>query len=192
MRPQLILIFGSCLIISCKKEVPQGISPKAYFPAFPGSSWTYVDDFGAMITYSTGPEYVVDEFEREGEHYMGKVPVYDGKYVWGYAFRGGFTSVPSLFMNDEDPAGSTIRWSHYVQIGTSYRTFILAKDTSIIVAGVAYSPTIVIEDRISSPIIIPQERNYYTKDIGLVKIEKFDTWGVVDTTLSLVSYFINR
>lgn len=189
MRLKFLFIFCLYCFVSCKKtDNPPGIFPQPYFPAFAGSSWTYVNDDGALITYSTEPEYAVDEFEFEGERFSGKVPVYEGKYVWGYAFRSEAAGT-SIFMDDEKPAGRALRESCHQ--GTCVRTYILAKDTTVQVAGVDHYPTIVIETQYSYPMDIPLSRYYYTRDIGLVKIEEF-SGGEIDNTLSLVSYFINR
>ena len=147
----------------------QGISPKAYFPAFPGSSWTYATDSGEYITYSTSAEFVYDEFVYDGETYKGKVPVYDGKLVWGYAFRSK-DDPPILFMKDDRPVGSIIHESYYQGSGTATR--IIGKDTTVTVLGVEYYPTIIVESGWYYPMIITGSRKYYTKDIGLVKIEK--------------------
>ena len=170
---------------------PQGIIPKAYFPALPGSSWTYVTDEGEFVTYSTAAEYAVDEFERGGELYRGIVPVYEGKFVWGYSFRSG-NAPPTLFLKDDEPEGRTFHRTDHAQIGTSYCTLIFAKDTSVMIAGIDHYPTIIVEYRVCIPITITISRKYYTRDIGLVKIEEFDQWGNLEETLSLVSHYINR
>ncbi len=187
----IFLLLISCMFIACKKEEmhPQGIIPKAYFPAFPGSRWTYVTDEGEFVTYSTAAEYARDEFEKDGEIYRGIVPVYEGKFVWGYSFRSG-NAAPVLFLKDDKPVGSIIQ-QHNGQ-GSITATRIIARDTTVNVNGVDHYPTIIVESGWYFPMTIPWSRSYYTKDIGLVKVEKFDNMGAINETLSLVSHHINR
>ena len=185
------------------KKVIDTVKPLSYLPAFPGSFWKYSD--GSKVT--TSPNYVKDASRFRSNNKVTVldtvyVPLYNSIPLWGYNSRqetcidwNCASTKPFLALLSESlPVGSG--WTTRVNGHDSNGNSIMAKETSISIAGKEYSPTIVINEsflprNVSFPYLYG--RKYYTKDIGLVKTESI-AWatGEVTSETHIVDYFINK
>jgi len=207
--PFLLLI----LLFSCKKdkhpETPapkpfDTIKPNPYLPVYPGSWWEFKDNKGGTITHQTGPTYVKDQYTIKGMYSdlpsdTVLVPLYMGRKIWGrwdhvhFFFHPYTEFIPVV--SDSIPVGAGwLNWK-YDSHSNSFAG-VRTRDTSIIIAGKTYSPTIVIQytqGGDSAPYYLYQ-REYYTKDIGLVRTETMDTNNrdSVASFMEIVRFHINR
>ncbi|MBI3502427.1 MAG: hypothetical protein HY063_11605 [Bacteroidetes bacterium] len=186
------------------------IFPKSYFPTYPGSWWTYSN--GATMKtdkyvdlrynkndYRTTPEYEEYVLPR----LLAKSIFYDTVYVKGYSLStcGGTCGsyfVPILC----DPNGDCGEghWDYFS--GHQWSLAIWKTDTSVVINPTIYSHTLITLQYDAGYFGIGMNnaeqywmtREYYTKDIGLIKREErntpFDT--VITTKFTLVSYHINK
>jgi hypothetical protein len=185
------------------KKVIDTVKPLPYLPAFPGSYWKYSD--GSTVT--TSPNYVKDASRYRSDTLVTVsdtfyVPLYGSIHLWGYRFRQEIcmdwrcsdTSPFVTVISESSPKGS--QWITGRNRFDIYCNRIMAKDTSINIEGKEYYPTIVIGEFFcpqSSTACYPTARKYYTKDIGLAKIESI-AWatGEVARETHIVDYFINK
>ena len=176
------------------------IKPLSYFPAYPGSYWKYIDSNNDTIVYKTDSIYKKDYYVIGAAAFVSDtfyVPFYDGFPIWGYEAHTGpisnSGSYPlSRILSDTLPVGSDwpiLHWS-----GTEVNRKIIAKDTTVIVGGISYYPTIVVEEYYSSgpPVYTWIAKRYYTKDIGLVKEDINNPNSNTVNSRQLVEYFINH
>lgn len=217
-------LFFTCLFlvwVSCKKKniaaeapvtqapsplqaepVYDTVKPLSYFPVYPGSYWTYSDNY----TYTTSPTYKLDSYcvtfnNSTGEYTVKSayVPFYMGKPIWGYQVHDEqqFTQNPPIrfqwVISETIDAWQVSAVSHHL-----FFAEVIARDTTITISGVNYYPTIAVQythkytyPSPGSPIFLGS-RAYYTKDIGLVKTEKFNEDGTLSGENHIVSYFINK
>ncbi|WP_317899784.1 hypothetical protein [Aurantibacillus circumpalustris] len=226
-----VLLFALTLV-SCKKEgdepkvelnatipvdpiiVYDTIKPSSYFPAYPGSYWTYTDDKNQSFTSSISPTYQKDAYSNYDINRAPPllistvdsvyVPFSNGYPIWGYKLHTGtgyskFDPVFTQFLSENLGAAWTVK------DGNHDRTYehVIAKDTTIIINGHSYYPTLVIFGYIyhdNSPAITYLYRTYYTKDVGQIKYERLTGYGTsyagngvaVTATSELTSYFINK
>ena len=189
------------------------IKPLPYFPAFPGSHWIYVsyDMNGpgtSQVTYSTGTIYKKDAYSvtingtqpiiyKSDTAY---VPFFGNYGVWGSKLNSAAlngdpaqaVSISTLVEVVSDSLAVGYTWmASYSGSMNQQSTKIAVKDTSIVISGVTYYPTIVVQyfqlyHTSGNPITLAST-SYYTKNIGLVK-QGFPN----GTGSQLVSYFINH
>lgn len=176
------------------------IKPDSYFPAYPGSWWTYKNSNGTTETHTVATKYVKDIikiYDMNTGSYItyedtSYVPSYEGQLLWKnnwhYYITCGAIYIPQqvpLVLNIIDSVATGYTWSTdciYLGDGAAeYRTKkILKKDTTIIINDVSYSPTIVVLETYSGG--YPSgcstctynchiDRIYYTKNIGITKRE---------------------
>lgn len=198
--------------------------PGSYFPAYPGSYWNYVDDKNASVSHTTGPVYVLDSIPNYNSIYTATsvtkayVPTYDGVKIWGLSEHVSYQNWVShssiiyqqglrMIVPDTMPVG--YQWmieprrynSTYADNGTIAK--IIAKDTTIQILGTNYYPTIVVycwswycesSSSCNQPAIYANWRKYYTKNIGLIKMETLQgstTSFSVTGEYHLLNYHIN-
>lgn len=164
LLPTLIVILY-CLF-SCKKECPptnnpsipnttlyDTIFPLDYFPAFPGSYWRYVNSNNDTSLITTEPEYQKDYYTQYASGYVSDtflVPIYKTHMpIWGYEAHTGPISHSGSYpltriLSDSLPVGSS--WIIYSWGGEEKSRKIIAKDNTIIISGVSFYPTIVVEE----------------------------------------------
>ena len=207
----LIIILAITVISACKKEQvvesqPQyaTILPLSYFPTFPGSYWTYEDTFGDTTHFTTSPDYILDAYFTSYGVLSDSayVPYYNGQAIWWYSYdinfaqyQGGFSSLERM-LSDSLVTGST--WTISSQANTKIHRQIKNSDTTVEINGIFYSPTIVVDElyEVSSLFTQMTDRRFYTKDIGLIKHEKYDLnpgspLNISNTTV-IVDYYINN
>lgn len=203
--PRSTYIFILIIILaSCKKEsdsgpgpVPQGydtIFPLSYFPVYPGSYWVYVDSMLDTATIRTDSLYRLDHYYTSDTFY---VPIYEGTPIWGYEAHTGPISHSGSYpltriLSDTLPVGSS--WVIHHWMGTGISRKIVARDTGIIVFGNKYEPTIIIEEYYSEgpPTYIWIARRYYTKDIGLIREDIYNSQDSATNTKLLIEYYIDN
>lgn len=211
----LLLLFG--LLTACQRDPDVPVAedqvadpsvpvidtafPKSYFPVYPGSTWEYRNENGQLQSSYTHPGYVLDSYWVDVENdfhpatyvprYVGPIFYGEATPIWCYESHTGPISnaasarlVPLLI----DSAQLEVPWTVYAWQGTDVARKIVAKDSTLIIQGQSYFPTIVVEEfyRYGPPSYIWIRRYYFTEHIGLVKMEDSDS-----TYLEIESYFIN-
>lgn len=176
------------------------IFPLDYFPVFPGSYWKYVDDNNDTIEYNTNSSYQKDAYTVGSAAYVSDtflVPIYNGIPIWGYEAHTGPISNSGSYpltriLSDSLPVGSN--WVIYNWSGTAISRKIIAKDTTITISSNSYYPTIVVEEYYSSgpPSYIWIAKRYYTKDIGLIREDLYNSLDSTTNTKHIIDYFINH
>lgn len=188
------------------------IKPNDYLPAFPGSYWKYITDQNVTVTYTTSATYLKDSYsyktpyggpDAKTQSGTAYVPHYNGVPLWGYSghtgpfYSYGFLIVPSLIPIVSEGKVGRIWTTSADRHARSYKS-ILTKDTTIQIEGQSYYPTIVIGE-FSYPsnnlgVPVPTSligKEYYTKDIGLIKKETFYA-NSASKEMHLVTYHINK
>lgn len=92
MKFPLVLAAVLTFAASCKKdqaptqpattETIDTLYPGDYFPAYPNSYWSYIDENGVISTKTTDTAYGLKRFGLNEPYYM--VPKYDGQFVNKY------------------------------------------------------------------------------------------------------------
>lgn len=214
------LLLVAQIIFSCNKDKCSGrkknsahceelvavshptIFPLSYLPAYPGSYWKYVNSYnGDTSVIKTEPTYKMHSYRGQYGRISDTafVPVYDGSPIWGYLHHGLPVSSTSEYpfiriLSDSLKVGAqwTVSNRNISQIIRKVR----ATDTTIMIKGKSYYPTIVMLDYYFSgpPKQVRISESYYTKDIGLVMHNTFSgyPYDTLITTSVLVDYFINR
>lgn len=182
--------------------------PLNYFPAYPGSYWTYVDSNNDTTTSYTDPTWYQDHYEitfpfsslfysdtmytaRFTDSYHNHSP------VWGYRANVGSISNAGSdpmhrLVSDSLPVGSS--WPIRAYTGNYIDRKIVAVNQTIVIGAVSYFPTIVVEEYYASgpPTYIWLARRYFTKDIGIVREEFYDYTDSTTNTCDLIDYYINQ
>jgi hypothetical protein len=205
----LITIVTFPFLFSCKKDnappaiVPSTydtIVPLSYFPVYPGSYWKYVNSNNDTTLIETDPEYQLDHYTFQMDGFYSDtfyVPIYNGTPIWGYEEHTGPISNSGsyplpMILSETIPVGQSWIIKNWGAI--NYSRKISVKDTTIIIAGNSYYPTIVVNEFWHSggppnaPFI---KKSYYTKNIGLTRE---DTYFFTDSSVlikEIIDYHIN-
>ena len=178
------------------------IYPGSYFPAYPKSYWRYIDTNGDTSALYTSDTYVKDRYINDFVNHTidsAYVPICNGIPIYGYKeHRSDYFYYVSgtfpKFMSEVDDIGVSWCFKAFSSSHSYYYRKVLAIDTTINIGGVNYFPTIVIEES-TGTIPYPIYRRYYTKNIGLIRME-YIVIGLssftVNNTVNLQSYFINH
>lgn len=203
-------------ILSCKKEpslnndilTPSSnsssvsydtIFPLSYLPNFPSSYWKYVGSHNDTTIIRTDSLYKKDiywTFLSKNDTFY--VPVLNGTPIWGYLAHTGPTgdhvnSYPFMrILSDSLPVGSN--WRVWKRAYTEVSRKVIVKDTTIIISGKSYYPTIGIEEYYSDgpSYYIWIAKRYFTKNIGMIRE---DLYNYADSTVSsrfIFDYHINH
>lgn len=195
--------------ISCRKEETKAhctewgagtvFEPLPYLPAYPGSTWTYVDTNGVTSVQRTSENYMPHQFERSTcTTQIAWVPVWNGRYLYGYRtpitseYYTHPTSLSSLLV--DAPAGYL--WVVQYWQGNYWAREVTARDTNIVVQGTTYSDVLVIAELYGDGTNYHASSwSFYARDIGLVRVDKrryTDTGSDTVAVLELVDHYINR
>lgn len=209
----LTLLVISCMF-GCKKDesIPNNnptntittsydtIFPLDYFPVFPGSYWKYVDSNNDTTIIKTDSSYQKDYYTIGSAAYMSDtffVPVYNQIPIWGYEAHTGpisnsGSSPLTRILSDSLPVGSS--WVIYSWSGTQVSRKIIAKDTTITISSNSYYPTIVVEEYYSygPPYYIWIAKRYYTKNIGIIREDLYNSTDSTINTKQIIDYYINN
>ena len=207
-----LIFFIFILTISCKKKTTQQepekpevqkidtLKPSSYLPVFPGSYWKYINPKGDTIIYTTSAKYEKDTYTDVNgaltTTVSAYVPKYNGVFIWqGYCHTGPIYNYGMKVTNSLIPivpeAFDIEEWTIY-QVGHD-RHFCrtLKIDTTIEISGKSYFPTVVIGTygSYSNGGDVLYIKEYYTKDIGLIKHE-----DLIDpnSEFHLINYHINK
>ncbi len=187
------------------------IYPHSYFPAFPNSYWRYLNTNGDTSSSYTSNSYVLDNYTKPGYTVINAsayVPLYNGIPIWGYFEHrlGNYTI--SLYMprilSDSLTVGTS--WNDTYGANIIGSRAIKCLDTTIIINGISYDSTIVMEysnQQASNPLSkAPYMRRYFTKNIGITREETlvidltsplpYGAAYIPSVTKNLQSYFINH
>lgn len=176
------------------------IKPKEYFPAYPGSYWTYSNG----ETVRTSEEYIKTEvynyirvtdpwMHLDGKYYPSDylyLPTYNGQPILEYyvidSREGVLPKQPIIHANRFD---YTILnpYSRYGNIVLRTETI----DTTLVVNGTTYSNVIITLQGFCEEYDLSDfpsesrniEKKYYAKDIGLIRVDLREEW---DTTFRIV------
>lgn len=211
----LLILIPGFLFTSCAPE-PEHLYPLSYLPAYPGSYWKYIDSFGDTTESTVEGDYILDsipgdipsyyDVPHEGESYY--VPVYDDQFLsksplWEYMLHFNYSTAlgPAPFhklVDEVTPVGGS--WCYTCSQYSGLYPEVVARDTTVIVNGISYYPTIVIDFMgVASSYTQLWKRYYFTKDIGIVMVGDYNMIitdnGDHDTlvnTHSLYEYHINH
>ena len=125
------------------------------------------------------------------------VPLYNDIPIWGYEAHTGSGSHAGSYpftriLSDSLPVGSSWIISHWT--GTEISRKIIAKDTTICILANSYTPTIVIEEYYSlgPPNYIWIANRYYTKNIGMIREDIYNSNDSSVNTKQIIDYLINN
>lgn len=190
----LILFFG----VGCVKEQFDTIYPLEYFPVYPGSYWKFAGSNGDTITHSTDPEYKLHSYgtysssENSPEVY---VPFYNDTPIYGYyehVGRSGYSNQGLKMILSETVSVGT-SWRVYQNQGTGVSRRIIARDTTITTSMGTFYPVIVVDTFISpGPSFYLGTKNYYAKDVGIIRMDVVSDEGAAPNIFELIAYNINR
>lgn len=176
------------------------IFPLNYFPVFPGSWWKYVDSNNDTTIVKTDSVYQQDYYTVGSAAYVSDtffVPIYNNIPIWSYEAHTGPISHSGSYpltriLSDSLPVGSN--WIISNWSGTQISRKIIAKDTTISISSNSYNPTIVIEEYFSygPPNYIWIARRYYTKNIGMIKEDLYNSIDSTVNSKQIIGYFINN
>jgi hypothetical protein len=176
------------------------IFPLDYFPAFPGSYWKYVDSNNDTTIIKTDSLYQKDYYTIGSAAYASDtffVPIYNQIPIWGYKAHTGPISNSGSYpltriLSDSLPVGSN--WIIYNWSGTQVSRKIMVKDTTITISSNSYYPTIIVEEYYSNgtPYYIWIAKRYYTKNIGLIREDLYNSIDSTISTKKIIDYFINN
>lgn len=201
----MLIVIAACTKDVVPDPVPNPpsyntLEPFSYFPAYPGSFWKYVDSNGDTTLKETAPSYQADHYTFGSAAYVSDtflVPFYDGIPIWGYEAHTGPISNSGSYpftriVSDSLPVGSS--WFISYWSGTAISRKIIAKDTSLVINGNTYAPTIAVEEYFSQgpSSYIWLARRFYTKNIGLVREDIFNTSDSTVNTKELIDFFVNH
>jgi hypothetical protein len=217
----LTLLIISQLVLSCNKDKCSGLSkntahckalkaashptvfPLSYFPVYPGSYWKYEDlASGQITTKNTEPTYKKDlnrtSYASKADTFY--VPYYEGVPIWGYSMHATTINKFGEYPFTKILSDSTVKvqpWTMYRWSGILIRRKVKTRDTTIIIKGKSYYPTIVMQDyNDEGPSRgLRQSESYYTKDIGLIMYKTFGGYPydtLFTSTIVLVEHYINR
>jgi hypothetical protein len=207
MKRLILFVF---ILFGCndKPEIEiQTIYPLPYLPVYPGSYWTYLNEFGDTIHSFVEDEYKTDRYqsyELNGNYTDNAfVPFWNGLPIYGYSTpeytvtaayhetgKEGKRQLPIL----KETKG--YGWRTYSsQYGSSAR-WVVAVDTTIVVNSITYNNVIVVNDSGYSyqglnTVHSFGRASYFAKDVGLIREDRDGGSGII-IHLSLIDYFINH
>lgn len=206
----------SMVVFSCKKNDTspspasyQIMEPQSYLPAYPGSYWIYSNGDTLKVA-DEYQKYTFNSSDSEDGSYTGTVFLPQflpnnifyqdySSYINGYAVSSQMSGAPFFNLLSETEGATYSLEQHY---GGQLIGHTLKTDTAITVNGRAYSPVLVVvhyakELCNDSPAVCAFVKEYYAKDVGLIKREyKLD--GQTEYTylpnysLELVAFKINK
>lgn len=207
VKPYTLLTLGLLTgSLSCRKadercpdwSFGKVFEPQEYLPIYPGSTWTYRDEDGAQVIKRVSSTYVPHSFIKGNcRTHTAWVPLWDGLYMYGYQYPAGESigepSVNLVPLLKEEPRGTYWILDHWA--GTMDFRRIIARDTTIISNGIAYSPVISVARGTGASPFPDQsalhEYRHYARGIGLVRVDRVSLTDTVPS-LELVSYSIQR
>ncbi len=180
--------------------------PLEYLPVFPGSYWKYADNNNDTITSTTSLNFLPDSFSANRTTWVNTiswVPFLDGMGIWGYGrndcgvhINGGCELTQLL--NVQIPVGSvwlTEYFSPGPHLTKTYRE-IMTMDTSLLINSVVYDSVVKIKEYVEylysndPPPRVTFE--YYSKNVGLVKLIEYNNWDSSVYEKNIIDYFINK
>lgn len=198
----LTFAIGS-LIVSCEpKAEPDFVYPLEYLPAYPGSYWIYNN--GDQIV--TSSSYVLHSYqsslsslETTEEVY---VPMYDGEYLYEYTITQNSTEYPVKKLLEETVGGNPWMVSDFN--GEPTMRAVTKSLDSIIISFPPYADpmdsilvfkdVLVVVEYVDS---LGEDnwnlKEYYAKDVGLVRVEANNPYDTLNSIVikELQQYKIN-
>ncbi len=178
MKKIIILLITTFVLLSCQED-PEAeyVYPKDYLPAYPGSYWDYSNGERVM----TSNEYVLHQYEisinsteKSDEKY---VPMYDNRYLYEYSITQSSTVYPIKQLLDESVGKS---WVVNEINKQKVMRKVVGKLNSITIPFPQVNNPV---DSIIKNVLVVVEymdylgekkwhtKEYYAKNIGLVKVE---------------------
>ncbi|MBE9467820.1 MAG: hypothetical protein IMY72_05785 [Bacteroidetes bacterium] len=198
---ELILLFILVISFSCQKENdPSVISPKSYFPAYPGSYWVYTDG----ETRTVEPDYCLHSYQQGvvGPDFSEEayVPKMGQQYVYEYGITQNSVTHPLKQLLSEKLNDTWVvkDWNNEEII----RKVIAINDTVKINQYPStsnkinsYNPVIVVIEYSSSEGEKHwRSKEYYAKNIGLIRRDINISREIIEPVIvfELVSCSINH
>ena len=190
------------------------IQPLEYFPAYPGSYWVYSNNDTLRVANQYEEyEYNSASYDAEPEYETLILPklILNGIFnnTDSFAYVNGNSISKRIGSNYRDPAFKellSLEEGTLFTIGGAFQNYqitgkTIKVDTTIIIGGITYENTIItieydegcVSGALTSPENCAYKKEYYAKNIGLIKREKkngLDTTYIAD--FELVSCFINN
>lgn len=192
---KLILFFTAALfLISCSDETELDVVyPRSYFPAFPGSWWTYTNGERSLVDPSYQPNSYQPDINSSAWTDEKLVPYIDGAYLYEYSITQMSTEFPIKKLLAESV---TTEWVvNHVNGEDILRksiakldTFYLAHDSSLykkVVVVVEYQETLGINKW--------NTKEYYADSVGLIRQEINNPYDTLSAIIrkELITYQIN-
>ncbi len=196
------IILGIMLLTSaCEKDAePKYVLPKDYLPAFPGSFWDYTN--GERVI--TSQEYELHSYQKSinsteetPEQY---VPVYGGNYLYEYSIIQQSNKYPLKQLLAENVGGA---WEVNFINNTKILRQVIEKKDSVIIPFPPFTNPI---DSVIKDVVVVVEfldslgakrwntKEYYAKNIGLIKVEANNPFDTMPPVLikQIQNYHINK
>ncbi len=198
----VILFLAVILIASCSKDdVLTVVSPKEYFPAYPGSWWEYSNGEVSKVH----PEYVAHSYQPSinSPENSGKklVPYIDGKYLYGYEITQNSTKYPlkqllSVEVGKPWEVNETSNQKVFRKTTQSKDSIFLKfpSDYNASDSVLYYDILVVVEYLESFDADKWNIKEYYSKNTGLIRREINNPYDTVAAIVEkqLINYFINK
>lgn len=195
---QFIFIMCFFLCYACDDAVElEYVTPLSYMPVYPGSYWDYTD--GSRVKVAT--QYQEHQYE-EGTNTTAwspikMVPVLDGEYVYEYSIYQFSTVYPLKQMLSEsvtswevDKINNQIIWRKVISVSDTLLVN-FADSTSV---DSLKNVIVVVEYMDSLGVGRWNEKEYYAKNIGLVRKEVNNPYDTIDPVIikEIFRYSINK
>ena len=190
----ILLIIFSCI----KREEPEIIYPKSYFPAYPGSYWVYNNGQTVKVDQNYHLHSYENNISSNNKTEEVYVPRINGQYVYEYSITQNSTLIPlkKLLSETADESWIVDYWNgknvsrKIVSINDSIAIVdtIFGIDTTFksVISVIEYSEEFGEENWFS--------KEYYVKYIGLIRKETNNYQDTLDPVIEfyIVDYSINH
>lgn len=186
---KIILLAGllGLIAVACEvEEEPEYVYPLEYLPAYPGSYWDYSNG-ERVLTSST---YVLHSYqasvESSEETEKKYVPEYNGQYLYEYSITQNSTSYPIKQLLDETTGSA---WLVNIVNGESVMRqvtdsidslYLSIPVNSVSVDSLFEHVVVVVEFLKSLGVDNWNTKEYYAKNIGLIRVEVNDPYDEQD------------
>lgn len=176
------------------------IFPGNYFPAYPGSHWTYLTSDGDTNFHSTDSTYKIfshyDPFYNENDSSLYYAPLYDGSIVKKYLISNGpinrWTNGWIRILPESIYVSVLYEEYEYRPTFLQYGQ-IWTIDTSMNINSFHFDSVLVVTE-LSGPsgteIVIG--KTYYAKNVGIVKKERMNYIGTISYEENIIDFFVNH
>ena len=203
---KIIIFLLGILLLSCKKDLEplsevKYILPGKYFPVYPGSTWTYIENDGDTIIHSSDANWQKHSYKVNAFNDFYTDPVYvpkfEGKFIYGYSsYNLGqsnyspFTQILSENLGESWLSNWVLTMSGWINTGNS------VVDTTLYTISVPAGTFVNVikvneyENILGTGDTVCYSK-YYVPDVGIIRVDYFMN-SVYVSDYMLLSFYINN